>query len=56
MNINPTMLSFLCFLVFISIHHQAHCQSFHIIVIFTIKENLGNKAPSPIFDLGINVP
>jgi hypothetical protein len=56
MSLNLKVFSFLQFLVFISIHHQVHCQSLHIIVIFLIKENLENKAPSPILDLGTSIP
>lgn len=56
MSLNLRVLSFLRFLVFISIHHKAHCQSLHIIVIFTIKENLEDNAPLPILDLGVGIP
>jgi hypothetical protein len=54
--LNPRVLSFLCLLIFIPIHHQAHCQSLHLILIFTRKKNPGNRAPLLVLDLGVGIP
>jgi hypothetical protein len=54
--LNPRVLSFLCLLVFIPVHHQVHCQSLRLILIFTIKENPENKSPLQVLDLGVGIP
>jgi hypothetical protein len=54
--LNPRVLSFLCLLVFIPVYHQAHCQSFRLILIFTRKENPGNRVPLLVLDLDVGIP